>query len=215
LFSPTGAVVATNDDWGGAPGSAQIAAAASQSGAFALAATSRDAVVMTSPPGGAYTAQLTGKAGASGVALVEAYDVSTGTPPAQLVNLSARTQVGTGGEVLIAGFVIGGNEPKRVLVRAVGPTLASFGVTGLLADPQLAIFRQGAAVPIQQNDNWSVAGNAAELAATAARVGSFALPSGSRDAALVAVLEPGAYTAQVSGVGGTTGVALLEIYDAP
>jgi hypothetical protein len=123
--------------------------------------------------------------------------------------------VGTGSEVLIAGFVISGIEPKRLLIRGIGPTLGSFGVAGTLEDPQLAVFKQGVATALQQNDNWSAATNSAELIATAVRVGSFALPAGSRDAVLLVVLEPGVYTAQVSGVGATTGVGLLEIYDAP
>lgn len=215
VLSPTSAAVATNDDWGTATNVAQLTTTAAQFGAFALTAGSRDAALISSLPTGAYTAQLTGKAVTAGVALVEAYDVSTGGSVAPLVNLSARTRVGTGAEVLIAGFVIAGTEPKRLLIRGVGPTLAAFGLTGILADPQVAVFKQGVATALQQNDNWSTGTNSAELVATALRVGSFALPSGSRDAVLLVVLEPGAYTAQVSGVGGTTGVGLLEIYDAP
>jgi hypothetical protein len=215
VLSPTSAVVATNDDWGTATNVAQITMTAAQFGAFALTAGSRDAALISSLPTGAYTAQLTGKAATAGVALVEAYDVSTGGSVAPLVNLSARTRVGTGAEVLIAGFVIAGTEPKRLLIRGVGPTLAAFGLTGILADPQVAVFKQGVATALQQNDNWSAGANSAELVVTAARVGSFALPAGSRDAVLLVVLEPGAYTAQVSGVGATTGVGLLEIYDAP
>lgn len=215
VLSLTSAVVATNDDWGAATNVAQLTTTAAQYGAFALTAGSGDAALISSLPTGAYTAQLTGKAATAGVALVEAYDVSTGGAVAQLVNLSARTRVGTGAEVLIAGFVISGAEPKRLLIRGVGPTLGTFGVPGALADPQLAVFKQGVATALQQNDNWSTGTNSAELVATAARVGAFVLPAGSRDAVLLVVLEPGAYTVQVSGVGATTGVALLEIYDAP
>ena len=215
VLSPTGAVVATNDDWGAATNVAQLSTTAAQFGAFALSAGSRDAALISSLPTGAYTAQLTSKATSAGVALVEVYDVSAAGAIAPLVNLSARTRVGTGSEVLIAGFVISGIEPKRLLIRGIGPTLGSFGVAGTLEDPQLAVFKQGVATALQQNDNWSAATNSAELIATAVRVGSFALPAGSRDAVLLVVLEPGVYTAQVSGVGATTGVGLLEIYDAP
>jgi len=215
VLSPTSAVVATNDDWGAATNVAQLSTTAAQFGAFALSAGSRDAALISSLPTGAYTAQLTSKATSAGVALVEVYDVSAAGAIAPLVNLSARTRVGTGSEVLIAGFVISGIEPKRLLIRGIGPTLGSFGVAGTLEDPQLAVFKQGVATALQQNDNWSAATNSAELIATAVRVGSFALPAGSRDAVLLVVLEPGVYTAQVSGVGATTGVGLLEIYDAP
>jgi hypothetical protein len=94
----------------------------------------------------------------------------------------------------------------------VGPTLgeAPFGVPGVVPDPELRLF--AGERRIEANDNW---GGGAALAAAFARVGAFALPAGSRDAALLATLPPGAYTAQVSGVGGTTGVALVEVYEVP
>ncbi len=206
--------LAANDDWGAAANAGEIAATAAGAGAFALAPAARDAAVLLPLAPGAYTAQVTGKDAAGGVALVEAYEVS-GSGAAALANLSARTRVGTGGEVLIAGFVVSGPEPKRLLVRAVGPGLAPFGVTGLLADPQLAIFRQGAATAIRTNDNWGSDPDAATVPALSTRAGAFALPVGSRDAACIAVLEPGAYTVQVAGAGATTGVALLELYDLP
>ena len=139
---------------------------------------------------------------------------SAGSGVAGLVNLSARTRVGTGSELLITGFVIAGSEPKRLLIRGVGPALAGFGVGGVLADPQLALYRQGSSAVLRQNDDWGL-GGATAPAAAAAQAGAFALPANSRDAALLVVLEPGAYTAQISGAGGGTGVALLELYDVP
>lgn len=102
-----------------------------------------------------------------------------------------------------------------VLLRAVGPSLAQFGVTGVLADPQLALFRQGSTAAIQQNDNWLTAGNVAQIGLAGAQVGAFTLPANSRDSAMLVTLEPGSYTAQVSGVASTTGVALVEIYEVP
>lgn len=135
VLTPGGVVVATNDDWGTAGNATQISAAAAQSGAFALAADSRDAAVLTAPGNGGFTAQVAAKGGATGNALIETYVQSLDATKAPLVNLSARTRAGTGDNVLIAGFVVGGTEPKRLLVRAVGPTLSSFGVTGALADP--------------------------------------------------------------------------------
>ncbi len=125
----------------------------------------------------------------------------------RLANLSTRGQVGTGADLLVGGFVVGG-AGKTVLIRAVGPGLAAFGVPGTLPDPALALFNAQNAV-IASNDNW----NSAD-AATAAQVGAFPLAAGSKDAVLVATLPPGAYTAQISGVGNPdTGVALLEVYD--
>jgi hypothetical protein len=212
MYRAGGVVVGSNDDWGS--DASRISAAAVQSGAFALGAGSRDAALLVQPSGGAHTVQLTGKGG-TGVALIEAYDVAPVGATAPLINLSARTRAGTGAEVLIAGFVISGSEPKRLLIRGVGPALAALGVSGALADPQLAVYRQGASTPLQQNDDWNAGGGGAAVSAAAQQVGSFPLANASKDAAVLMVFEPGAYTAQVSGVGGTTGVALLEVYDVP
>jgi hypothetical protein len=124
--------------------------------------------------------------------------------------------VGTGGDLLIAGFVVQGEAPKRVLIRAVGPGLNAFGVGGTLVDPQLSLYLQGTPAPIQQNDNWGADATAAtQIAATSKAVGAFDLAPGSKDSAMIATLAPGAYTAQVSGVGGASGVALVEIYEVP
>ena len=118
-------------------------------------------------------------------------------------------QVGTGDNILIAGFVISGTGTMNVLVRAVGPTLASYGVTGTLVDPQLALYDGGTV--IASNDNWS-----SSLTPIFDSVGAFHLLDASKDAALVVTLQAGKpYTVQVSGVGGTTGEALIEIYMVP
>jgi uncharacterized repeat protein (TIGR03806 family) len=134
------------------------------------------------------------------------------TPPGRIVNLAARAQVNAGADALIAGFVIAPGASKTVLVRGVGPTLATapFEVPGVLADPVLTILGPDSSTQIAaSNDNWIEAN-----AATFAAAGAFALPPGSRDAAVVAQLAPGAYTAHVADAGGDSGVALVEIYDA-
>ena len=156
---------------------------------------------------GSRTAQVSGPAGSGGVVLVEVYDAVASTQP-RLVNVSARSQVGTGDNILIAGFVVDGSVAKTLLIRAVGPTLAGFGVGGALTDPKLEIF-QGQTKKVE-NDNWSTVAEA-----TAAAVGAFALGAGSRDAALLVTLPPGQYSAQVSGVAGGTGEALVEVYEVP
>jgi hypothetical protein len=116
-----------------------------------------------------------------------------------------------GDGILIAGFTLSGNVAKRVLIRGVGPSLTQFGVTGTLANPMLAVYR-GATV-VADNDDW---GGGEDLAAAFRSVGAFTLASPtSRDAALLVTLQPGSYTAQLSGVGGTTGVALIEVYELP
>ncbi len=135
------------------------------------------------------------------------------SPAARLANLSTRGVVGTGGDIMIAGFVIGGTEPKTMLVRAAGPALAGFGVAGALADPVLTL-RNSANVVVAANDNWETSANLAALSAASARLGAFAFPAGSRDAAVLVTLPPGSYTAAINGAGDTTGNALVEVYDA-
>lgn len=136
--------------------------------------------------------------------------VTTPTAQAQLLNTSVRVQVGTGADILITGFVIGAT-PKTYLFRAVGPGLAAFGVPGTLANPTMSLY-SGSTV-IQTNDDWSTSASAGAIAQAGASVGAFALASGSRDSALIATLQAGNYTVQISGVGGTTGVALFEAYE--
>ena len=127
-----------------------------------------------------------------------------------MVNLSARNQVGAGGDILIAGLYVAGTGSRRVLIRGVGPGLAALGVEGTLANPRLAVFTADG-TRIADNDDWDPA-----LAATFRSVAAFPLPDRSRDAALVVALPAGrGYTAQVVGVGGTTGEALVEVYELP
>jgi uncharacterized protein (DUF1800 family) len=117
--------------------------------------------------------------------------------------------VGTGADIMIAGLVIGPGSPETVLIRAIGPALAPLGVSGTLPAPVLALYDSGGNV-LQTNQGWGTGNATASIMASA---GAFALPAGSADSALVATLPAGAYTAQVSGAGGATGVALLEIYE--
>ncbi|MBL9199982.1 MAG: DNRLRE domain-containing protein [Opitutaceae bacterium] len=196
-------LVAQNDDWGGGAGLSNAFAGV---GAFAFPAGSRDAALLQ-PTDGARSVQLKGTG--AGVVLLELYDTG-GAGTARLFNVSARNRVGTGDNVLICGFVVSGNGSRNLLVRAVGPTLAAFGVTGLLADPRIDVFRAGTGASIAGNDNW-----AGTLAPAFATVGAFALAEGSRDAALITGLTAGSYTVQVSGVAGGTGEALVEIYELP
>ncbi|WP_414660062.1 S8 family serine peptidase [Horticoccus sp. 23ND18S-11] len=208
LFSE-GTVLASNDQWGvPAGGAAALANTFTGVGAFALRPDSLDAAILRAANPGVYSAQITGVTG-SGIALAEVYDTNSGSG-ARLVNLSARAAVGTGSGVLIAGFTISGNVPKRVLIRGIGPTLTSFAVSGALPNPRLDLYR-GTTV-IESNDDW---GGTPALSAAFSNVAAFALAANSRDAVLLVTLAPGSYTAQVSGVGATTGVALIEIYEMP
>ena len=214
LFTPT-AVLATNDDWqtalSGQADGTLIAATAARVGAFALPNGSKDAALLLTVNNGAHTTGLVRPISTTGIALTEIYDVDR-LPGSRLTNVSARMNVTAGEGTLIAGLVIVGNAPTTVLIRGVGPTLSVFGVAGVLADPTIALF--AGTTPIASNDNWEAGpGTVAEMTGAAAKVGAFALAAGSKDAALLITLQPGTYTVQVTGVGNTTGVALIEVYD--
>ena len=207
FFTGTTAV-GGNDNWGGG---ASIAAAMAGVGAFPLAQPdSRDAAIsFPSLASGPSSARIYGMG--AGQVLAELYDATpssqfTATTP-RLVNVSVLKHLGSG---VTAGFVIGGSSARRVLVRAIGPTLAAFGVDGAVADPRLTLF--AGQTERGGNDNW---GGGSSLAAAFTQVGAFALAADSRDAALLVTLEPGNYTVQVAGVSGTTGVALIEVYEVP
>lgn len=204
---------ATNNNWGGG---LPIIDASNRVGAFPLPQNSLDAVLMLTLSPGSYTAQVRGVANGTGVALIELYDVDSLTPfsPQKVMNVSSRGVVGTGQAQLIAGFVVSGNTSKKILVRAVGPSLAAFGVTGALADPILTITRSDG-LAVRENDNWETGNDPMLISAANERVRAFALGAGSRDAALLIQLPPGSYTAQVTGAGNTTGVALVEVYEVP
>ncbi len=210
-------VVAANDDWSAVPADRDALAAVFGSvGAFALSAPSRDAALLLEVDG-VRTVHASGPpSAASGVVLVEAYDAGEGNTP-RLVNLSARNRVGVGDDVLIAGFVINGNVPKRLLVRGVGPALVSQGVTAPLAEPRLELHATiaGEDTVLAANEHWGDEG-AAALRAAFTTCGAFDLPdAASKDSALLLTLPAGIYSAVVSGVGGATGEALVEIYELP
>ena len=206
------ATFATNDNWGGG---AALSNAFVQVGAFAYTAgNSRDAALFNAAtPPRDYTVRVSsGVAGASGAVIAELYDATAASAftatTARLINVSVRKHLGSG---LTMGFVVGGATPAKVLVRGIGPTLGAFGVPGTVVDPQLTLFNSSS-VKIGENNDWA---GTAELTAAFANVGAFALPATSKDAALLVTLAPGNYTAQVTGVNGTTGVALVEVYEVP
>ncbi len=202
----TFAKVDENNDW---VNSSAITEARSRLGASALAVGSKDAALLKSIAGGVYTAHVA-SGDAAGVALVEAYDADGGGS-SRLMALSTRTVAGAGDATLIAGFVLDGNGPKTVLIRGLGPELAGRGVNGVLADPRITVYR-GSNV-VGTNDDW---GGSQELKETFTAVGAEQLASDtSKDAALLVTLNPGPYTVHVTGAAGTTGVALVEIFDVP
>jgi hypothetical protein len=123
-----------------------------------------------------------------------------------LVNVSTRMQVLTGERVLIGGFIITGAESKRIAFRALGPSLTSSGLTGLLNDPVLELHAANGSI-IATNDDWQTDAGASELTANGIA------PANVREAATVQTLAPGSYTAIVRGKNNSTGIGLIELYD--
>jgi hypothetical protein len=205
-----GTEIATNTGWATSSDAAEIDEVTVAVGAEPLDPVKADSALLATVPPGTYTVHLSGVGGTTGVGLVEVYDADEDTSGSKLINVSARAQVGVGEEILIPGFVLGGDGPRRLLVRAVGPGLGQFGVTGFLENPQLIVYQGGA--PIDGNDDWEANSDVAAIQAATTAVGAEPLAADSLDAALLVQLEPGAYTVHVRGVGGTEGVALVEVY---
>jgi hypothetical protein len=113
--------------------------------------------------------------------------------------------VETGEGVMIGGFIITGNDAKHVIIRGIGPSMAGIGVNGAVTDPVLRLFSASGA-PLAVNDNWQDT-QRVEIEQTGLQ------PSDPREAAVIATLAPGAYTATVSAANGNNGVGLVEIYD--
>jgi hypothetical protein len=131
-----------------------------------------------------------------------------------IVGASARGNAGTGNDTLILGFVVSANT-RQVLVRGVGPALVQFGLSNALSDPKIALYDSTGRL-LAENDNWSTSAvTATALTDAWGKIGAFPLTAGSKDAAFLTALPPGAYTAHVTGVAGATGPALIEVYQLP
>jgi len=199
LFDAAGNEVTANDDWENDPGADQIAA-----DGLAPTNPSEAATVQTLDPG-AYTFVVTGKDSIPGIGLVEAYDLSP-LAASKLANLSTRGMVGTGDDVLISGFIIGDVDSSAVVLRAIGPSLESAGVTNPLSDPILTVYDANGAT-IAGNDNWQD-----DLGATILAARQLA-PTDAAEAATILQLPAGAYTTIVSGANDALGVGLVEVFD--
>jgi len=205
LHNSSGAIIATNDNWqttqlGGVITSNQVAEI--QASGLAPTNAAESAILATLNPGD-YTAIVSGVNNTSGVGLVEAYDLEPAAP-AKLANISARGFIQTGADVLIGGFIAGGPDSAKVLVRALGPSLALFGVSGALSDPTLELLNANGAL-IMSNDNWKDT-QQAEIQATGIA------PLNDAESAIVATVSPGDYTAIVTGKNNGTGIGLVEVY---
>lgn len=200
LHGPCAFGTITNDNWRDTQG-AQIIA-------DGLAPTDdRESAIDATLAPGAYTAVLRGKNNTTGVAVVEVYDLDTAAA-SKLANLSTRAFVDTGDNVVIAGFILGNNNGNdMVVVRGLGPSLASAGIQGALSDPILELHDSTGSTLITDNDWQDDPVQAAQIIAAGLA------PSNAKESAIAATLPPGNYTAILRGVNNTTGVGLVEIYD--
>jgi len=205
LHNSTGAVIANNDNWMDNTAEDQMVLTDNN-----LAPTEdlESAVVTTLDPG-AYTVIVRGVGDTTGVGLVEAYNIDTSTTDSKLANISTRGFVETGENVMIGGFILGGGGGglSEVIVRGIGPSLTGFGVTDALADPLLELHNSDGDL-IDSSDNWMDNPNMQTISDKGLA------PSDPNEAALYEVLPAGLYTAILSGVGDTTGIGLVETYDA-
>ncbi len=200
LYNSSGTLLATNDDW-----QTDIGATFIEQNGFAPPNPVESAHLQTDLTPGAYTVVVTGKNGAQGISLAEVYEVPSPGLNSILTNVSGRGFVGTDDNVLISGFIVGDVGSATVIVRALGPSLGSFGVSDPLSDPVLTIFDSNGNV-IASNDNWQDDNNAVLVQQNGLA------PPDALDSAIVLYLPAGTYTAIVSGANGATGNALVEVY---
>lgn len=208
VFNAKGVLVAENDDF-----SAAAEDMFGVAGAFPLRSGARDAALMATLPPGSYSAQVSGDG--AGSTLLEVYDASGGA--SRIINMSTRSAVASGAETVITGFTVSpGAGTQRLLIRAIGPTLASLGQTTLevLPDPKIEIY--AGATKLAENDNWSEPYTFPfPLAQAFAQGGAFTLPLNSRDAAVVHEFPAGSYTVVARSPGGNRGSVMVEIFALP
>jgi hypothetical protein len=203
LHDSTGALITTNDNW--MDNSAADQMVLTDNG-LAPADDLESALVMTLDPG-SYTAIVRGVNGVTGVALVDVFDLDTATD-GQLANISTRGFVQPGDDILDGGFILGPNTDgaASIVIRAIGPSLANQDVSNPLLDPMLEVHNQNGDI-IASNDNWMDGPDAQTITDDGLN------PADPNESALLVIPQPGEFTAVVSGVGDTSGVALVEVYN--
>jgi hypothetical protein len=202
LRGASGALIVSNDNWKDSPQRAQI------EGTIFQPTDDREAVILATLPPAAYTVILKGANDTSGIGLVEIYDNNSAID-SELANISTRGFVQTGNEVMIGGFTLGGNNnPTNIAVRALGPSLSSYGLSPVLDDPTLELHNSNGTIMISNDDWQSDPVSAAELTAH-----GLGLSNPKESGIFTALAPPGQFTAIVAGKSGGIGIALVEIYN--
>jgi hypothetical protein len=198
FFDASGSLIDFNDDWVDSPDKDAIIATGIPP------TNDREAAIVQTLSPGIYTSVVRGAHAGTGVTLSEVYRVSFSDEDTLISGIGTRSFIGTAENVMISGFIITGTSPLPVLLRALGPSLTIAGIRGALADPTLELHNASGAV-IASNDNWKDT-QEAEIIATGLP------PTNDLESAIVITLAPGAYTAVVSGVGGTEGIGFVQYY---
>jgi len=209
LYNSSQAVLAQNTGWGGTPA---LMTANALVGAYPpISTTSLDSILYLPVATGSSSASVGGVGGATGDAVIELYDADAPPLTTKLTNVAVRAPVGTGNDILFGGFSIGGTTAETVLIRAIGPRLglSPFNLSPVLAQPVLTVYLGGTPTGYS-NTGW---GGDPALVNAMATVGAYALTASSQDSLLLVTLPPGGYSAEVSGLGGTTGIAAVEVYE--
>lgn len=172
--------------------------------------------IATAADSGTYAARLTLTSGATVLSQALVLNVA---PTERLINMSVLNSLPAGlGQGLVAGFVVSGTAPKKMIVRAVGPSLAQFGLAQLLRQPRLVI-RDSSGRPYENGYVYPAVNGAlsyeSDLAESLAKVGAFSTPMGNADAVRLLPIVPGNYTLEVTSADSTGGTVLLELYEVP
>jgi hypothetical protein len=198
VYNSSHTLIATNDNW-----QSDVNHSVVEANGLAPANPLEAATFQSLAPG-AYTVIVSGANSGQGIGLFEVYDLSP-LSNSNLENISTRGFAGTLDDVLISGFIVGDVDSATVIVRAIGPSLASYGVSGVLADPTLDIYDSTGTL-IASNNNWQDNINFVDVQKNGLA------PPNALESALVLHLPAGAYTAIVRGADGGTGIALAEVY---
>lgn len=217
VFNAAGTTqLAMNDNWQDGGQGAAMASAFTEAQLDDFINGSKDSALVVNLGPGVYTAQLQSNTGGEGIALIEVYDLDkTAQPAGRLIGLSTRSPTGTGSDALTGGLIVDGTVPRTFLIRSLGESLTTFGVTGVLEDPTITLYSlTGGAQKVRLNDEWSSPSFLqAKLTGTATTLGLTPATLGEHESAIQVTLAPGPYTVEVRGWNNSTGVTLLEIYE--
>lgn len=205
----------SNDNWETGNDLEYLAELMPRSGASPLGENSKDSVLAGSYPITGYTALIGPNVGeADGIVLAEVFDADEDrlNSNVRLFNISTRAELGVGENVLIAGFWIVGGEKANLLIRAIGPGLVNDGVQNAISDIQFRVV-DSLDNEVANSDNWGDSLFKDSLIREMNGVGAVVPAEGSKDAATIVTLDPGGYSVIVSGVGGETGVGLVEVFE--